>query len=98
MTWLVSGRHRQIAVFSLPSANTGTGPQEHPTAFLAALQYSGFVQYPHVSRNPRLTLAENLNEFANRKLEPQDKKYDSQTRRVGQRAHYVEQEVHDDII
>ena len=56
-----------------------------PAAFLAAADQPRVGQDPDVARNPRLALAEQLRQLADRQLHRPQQRQDAQPRRVGQR-------------
>jgi hypothetical protein len=53
-----------------------------------------FVENLDVARNARLALPQNLYDFADGKLQLPYQQRDSHPRRIGKRAHYVEQGRH----
>ena len=63
--------------------------QEHPAAFLAALEHAGVGKDLQVARDPRLALAENVRQLADRKLHDPQQREHPQPRRVGKRLEAV---------
>ena len=63
--------------------------QEHPAAFLAALDHAGVGEDLEVARNARLALAEHLRELADRQLHSPQQREDAQPGRVGERLEQV---------
>ena len=63
--------------------------QEHPAAFLAALENSRIGENLEVARDARLALPQDLRELANRKLHQPQERDDAQPGRVGKRLEAI---------
>ena len=72
----------------LDALGVGQG-QEHPAAFLAALEHAGVGEDLQVARHPRLALAEHLRQLADRQLHDPQQREDPQPRRIGKRLETV---------
>ena len=68
---------------------------EHPAAFLAALDNAGVRQDFHMPADARLALSQHLCQFADRQLHRAHQRDDPEARRIGKRAEDVEGVRHD---
>ena len=63
--------------------------QEHPAAFLAALEHSRVGENLEVARHARLALPEHLRQFADRQLHHPQQRQDAQPGRIGKRLETI---------
>ena len=70
-------------------ARVGGQRQEHPAAFLVAVEQAGVAENLHVARDARLALAQHVRQFADRQFHIAQERQDADPRRIGKRLEKI---------